>query len=541
MRSKAIIIIALLALVSLMIMPVSAETLSGEISGGEGWLSYNMNATGAGGTSAFCGGAPWVIVNSEYTEGTKSYIHFDTPTYIMGYSGGAPAEAHGWFNFTHGTNVVATGTIGYQRYYSGFPPVEQPGYQYLTFDTWNTSSLVPSTNEVVYCNFNGTAVPITTTKEATSLSGAPSGYIHVGGGTTSFAYGINTYNKEDDFINSYSVTKPSGLGITGTIFKHALSDTVIKNSRVYIINATGNQVIASESTVSGTDFYFNTLAQSVYIALNSSANVWYNSSVLFTVAGPTPTPTPTTTIPAGYVRTYVQNVDGITSGAIHGSDIQIKDVESGTWSNWTDDSDGTGYIDTLPYHTLNIYGEATGYTSTSRLGLNSFSEGIYELIMFPTNAFLDPGDSNVNLIVLVNDKGTALPITSASILVTIPSGASIGGSTGLSGVETFVVPNASIIHVTASKIGYVTGTRTLTTSDFGPDTIRIELPKAVITVTPTSTIPPGGVTPAVTVDPRSTSQKDTDMMNQVRDAGPLLISLAILATMFGLIKLMGKK
>ena len=113
--------------------------------------------------------------------------------------------------------------------------------------------------------------------------------------------------------------------------------------------------------------------------------------------------------------------------------------------------------------------------------------------------------------------------------------------------------NVSTAYVTASKTGYVSGSKTVTTSDYGPDTIRIEIWKTVVTATPTATPPPGGITVAPTYAPycnpnaadydagKCSTEKDASMMNQVRDAGPILISLAILATIVGLLKLMGKK
>ena len=82
----------------------------------------------------------------------------------------------------------------------------------------------------------------------------------------------------------------------------------------------------------------------------------------------------------------------------------------------------------------------------------------------------------------------------------------------------------------------------ITTSDFGPDFVTIALHQGTYTstITPTPTIS-GAPTAGPTIDPRTDSEKDTDMMNQVRDAGPMLIGLALIVTFVGLIKLMGKK
>jgi hypothetical protein len=315
-----------------------------------------------------------------------------------------------------------------------------------------------------------------------------------------------------------------------------------KPSRIFVINSTNKQILISESVISEDDFVFQVLQNAIYISALTPRPEYVNSSVMFALPSPTITPTPTPTgSPAGYIRTYIQNVNGQTSGQIHNSNLMIRDVENNTWSNWTNDSDGTGYIDTYFSHTIDAYGTATGYTSSSRLGLVPY-DGVYELIMFPTNYFLDPGAGNINLIVLVNDKQTSSPLTSAPVSATIPSGATIGGSTGVASTETFVVPNNSVIYVTASKIGYVSGTKTITTSDFGPDTIRIELSKATVTPTVTSTIPPGGVTPAITQDPNDpalhggdTSFKAQEMMNWLAMNGMQLVQLCFLVTIFALL------
>lgn len=70
--------------------------------------------------------------------------------------------------------------------------------------------------------------------------------------------------------------------------------------------------------------------------------------------------------------------------------------------------------------------------------------------------------------------------------------------------------------------------------------MTVSLHKQVVTTRPTSTIPPGGITPAITIDPRSASQKDADMMDMIRTAGPNLIQLALAVTMISLLGLMTK-
>ena len=114
-------------------------------------------------------------------------------------------------------------------------------------------------------------------------------------------------------------------------------------------------------------------------------------------------------------------------------------------------------------------------------------------------------------------------------------------------------PNVTTAYINAAKSGYTTGMRVITTSDYGPDFVTIALHLGTYTSTISPTIPPGGITPGPTYAPycnpsasdydesKCSTAKDASMMNQVRDAGPILITLAILATIMGLLKLMGKK
>jgi hypothetical protein len=248
---------------------------------------------------------------------------------------------------------------------------------------------------------------------------------------------------------------------------------------------------------------------------------------------------------SGNVRTYVQAVDGATGGQVHFSNLQLKDVNQSLWTNVTNDFDGTHFIDTLQSTTINAYADMTGYTSASRLGLTPFNEGMYEIVLWPAGSLLNPGPGNVNLIVLVNDRTTSAPISSASVSAMQPSGAVEGSATGTTGTVTFVVPNMSVIHVTAKKDGYTAGTGTITTTAFGPDTLRIELTKATVTPVVTATPLPGEVTVRPTYIPgceppnenSATCQKNMDnsIWAGLRRDAPVLYNLGFLACVVGLL------
>lgn len=460
----------------------------------------------------------------------------------------------GWHTYTTG-RVVGTGTLGYQRVYNtAIPPVEQVGgYVWFTIDSWDQGNETGA--QFLYMDYDPASVYNLTFKVTQGTPAPPSGFLilttrHPSTTTISThiadsVYG-SSYIRDSTTYATYYATKPSGLGIAGNVTKGAFGDSY--NSQAFVFDGVTNTILASETTYTGTTFPFTVLNPSIKIGIKNPMGTWYNSSVLFTTATATPTPTPTGTvnpydpfgpIPAGKIRSMCQNTDSETDGAVHYSNMSIRDVENSSWSNVTSRFDGTWYIDTLPNHTISCYGSAPGYTSASRTGLPASQTMMYELFLFP--GYVPPAAAGkVRLYVLVNDYQTGLPINGANVQVSGSGQTTVSSTTGKSGDISLEWVNLSTAYVTASKNGYTTGSRTVTTSASGPDTVRIELYRAMVTTAPTSTIPPGGVTPAVTVDPRSSTQKDSDMMEQIRTAGPQLISLAIAATCFGLLGLIMK-
>jgi hypothetical protein len=231
---------------------------------------------------------------------------------------------------------------------------------------------------------------------------------------------------------------------------------------------------------------------------------------------------------------------------INGADISIRDVEGSTWSNSTADADGRFYIDTLPYHTIDIY---AAYTTTGSVYLpNSLTgqsvdtgDASFWVTLYPYNSGAPAG--NVTLYVEIKDAQTKSPIHYAMVGADVLGGYSYSQGTGTSGSAVFTVPNNTNVRVSGTVSGYTSASKVITTGASGTTTsTTLELSRQVVTYTPTPTgyIPPGGVTPVRTIDSRSTGEKDTAMMEQIRDAGPGLVDLAILVTMISLIGLMGK-
>jgi PKD repeat protein len=278
-------------------------------------------------------------------------------------------------------------------------------------------------------------------------------------------------------------------------------------------------------------------------ANNSAGSDWENKTNYVSISSnATPNFCNQPVVP-GYIRSMAQCVDSQTSGAIHGCAISLLDKEGGAWSNTSNAQGGTHCIDTLPGHHIDAYGSATGYTSTYRTDLPVSDTLMYELIMVP--GYVPPAASGkVWLYVLVNDQTTGAAISGATVSISGTGQTTQTGTTDNVGTISKQWANASTAYVTAAKTGYNTGSKTVVTSSFGPDTIRIELNKGIVTPTATATAGPGG-TVAPTLAPGKnadgtyqagyTNMQGQEMMNWLAENGMALVQLCFLVTVFALL------
>ena len=518
---KHILILALLMLIALVAMPATAETLTGTLGGTViSSDSYNIVFAAAGALGRY---DTLIVYDIEQTAGSSAFVNFVLPVWATGKnSGTAP------FTAKIGGVQIGNGTIGFQRLYSSvFPFTETTGYIYLLFDNWTVTShsgdqIVSITydnlvlgNSATYANIGSPPVP-DSGRMAWKAPGGPN-------------IGSFILNKNQPTFNTYTVTKPAGLGIFGTVTKSV--GGIVYPSKIFITDALGGY-ISGEAVINPTDYTINVVNDSISIRMLSTSGVWYNSSNLFLT-------TPTTG--GTSVATWFAAIDGLTSGTIHGSDIQIHDEgNSGpsSWVNTTADADGASHIIVNTSTTLAGYAQATGYTSISRTGLTPI-DGLYELIMWPTSQQNTTVPWNVNLYVIVNDAVTYQPLQGVQVQAAVPSGATQAATTNAAGTVTFQIANKTFIRLTASLPGYWTGTTSITTTDWGPDTKRIELQKATVAPLITATPLPGEVTARPTImagceDPDSSScsyAKDRKMMNDIRDWSNILIPVACLMTL----------
>jgi hypothetical protein len=383
--------------------------------------------------------------------------------------------------------------------------------------------------------------------------GHPTGYILFNGGlyTGGFA-GDYILSYDTQTYAEYSATQPSGLGIEGYVFKHAPGEVTLYNSRAYVFNGISGEIITSEYELSTAFLYFNILSQPIKIGIQDGGLNWYNSSVIFSETPtftPTVTPTPAPTIATGYVRTTVAAWD-LNGNMISGVNINIYDIEASVWKNSTEDADGIEYIDTLPYHTLNIYGSYTVhpnvYTDAELLGVETGYYGnYYYLTLFPYTPN-PPGEGNTNLYIQVLENINKLPVPGVFLQVAFAGNATIGVYTNSAGVQVVTVPNNTVMSITATKAGWLGNVVTIDSGPGPTSVVGIGIDRAYVTTTPTITAGPGGVIPTTFlpgIGPTSSAgqiakAQDNEMMNKIRMAGPDLIDLAIAATIFGLIGLM---
>jgi PKD repeat protein len=278
-------------------------------------------------------------------------------------------------------------------------------------------------------------------------------------------------------------------------------------------------------------------------ATNAAGSDWENKSNYVSISLNATPNNCNLPVASGYIRTYAQTNDGMTSGGIYSSQIQMRDMEGGAWSNTTS-SEGYWCIDTLPGHSLNLYAQATGYTSTSQLGVSA-NGGRYYLVLWP-DYIPAPSAGNVSLYVLVYDQQTGSPLYLSSVRVDGNNINTYLKNTGPEGQAIFTIKNNTAIHVTASKAGYNTITRTMTTSNLGPDTLMISLPRATETPTITATTGPGGTVPTTigpygtpgpggTMAPGYTNNQGQLMMDFLARNGLSLVELCFFVTVLALL------
>jgi hypothetical protein len=477
------------------------------------------------------------VGNIENSLGMKYLIQYDTGVLCRkGFVNTSPTDTYylgnnvsGQTDFTAkaGITTIGSGVLGFQRLFNWLG-VEQYGYSYLIFNSWNPG-------------FRSGTHKINLTFDDNALHGLYAGDYGVGGslpvagyiqvGSASGVCGNFSIAAIYPFHNSYMVVEPEGLGITGDVFKN--DSGTAYSSRVHIINGLTNQTLSSDATNNTQDFHFNMLTiPNVVLAVVDTKGHWYNVSMNFanatppttppttTTVSPTPTAYPTVTpgnetpppLPAGYARTAVFVRNSQTGGLIKGVNINLKDNINNSWHNSSYDQDGYSWIDTLPNDNIAMdlnypgvyYGFiADGLPTPTKAG----EEIVYNEILYPVVP-LSP--EFVDFEVRVADKNTLTFLNGAQVMITY--GTTIYGGATSDGSALFTVPNNTAMTITASKTGYEKGTVSVNSGPTIYNTTIIYLWPITtpVTTAPTGVIPTktvvttvtGNTTPIPTVSPR---------------------------------------
>lgn len=484
MIKKRILFILVLCLF-LLVSVVNAETLTGTLGGGS-IISSNVVLTGSSVSSQ-----PYQSFHVGTIENTAGAFGFarwtNTASPLDTFDVGAPPSATTTFNLTSGSQVVATGTMGYQRVYNtAVPPVEQKGgYVWMQFDFWNITSLTG--NKVLALNYDHNNLYNMSSSFYNNNGSVPyAGYGCIGitnsyndcvGGKT--VWNINT----NSYIN-YTTSKPSGIGITGTVIKNVGGITY--NNRVFITNSS-DVVITSDNTANSNPFTFAVYDSSIKIKLLSPSGTWYNSSTLFDVSTPTVTPTPYGT--GTYNATFtVKNAS--SNLVISNAFVEIEGRNS-VFSGYTDSN---GQI-TISYgykgyeNELRIWKSGYQYFNWLFTPTSDFTKTVY---LYPEIGENPSMPSTVNINIYVKSQNGNTPISSAYVALKddVYGTSRQAQLTNASGIAYFPnFPVSAYIDLEISKTGYVPLTEYFgftPSSDFG-------MTKYLTTT--------GGVTPTPTPTP----------------------------------------
>lgn len=255
------------------------------------------------------------------------------------------------------------------------------------------------------------------------------------------------------------------------------------------------------------------------------------------------------------ITAYVSAIDQTNGYRVLGADISILDVENASWSNSTADPDGIHQTSTRLGNHLNAYASAYGYTSGENLGISNIFNGVDYAVYLVNENDYNASAGNVTLNIRVEDGDTLQPIAGAGVSATTGGGPGFSLMTDSMGLVNIIVANQTTYNIRAIKTNYIPGTKNINTGNApGPGAVvpvTILLYKSSVTTAPTVTTGTGGGTVAPTqtyykyCDPSQPdynedacrTSENTGMMDQLREAGPSIIGLCIVAILMGLLKI----
>lgn len=233
------------------------------------------------------------------------------------------------------------------------------------------------------------------------------------------------------------------------------------------------------------------------------------------------------------------NVKDPGGSYIYGATASLRNPD-GTWNNQTVNNGAVSYSVQSGSH-IGYTGSATGYNQASTYYTQITGPATFDIVLTKPGTH-DAGMTGLNVLVRTASGGSWQALGGAMVQVQ-PGG--VQRSTGEAGIAQFEVNQSATYSVTATKAGYQGLTRSVSV---GTAETSLSMELAVQTVATPTVVPTvcdstgcHDVTPVPTVDPRTDPEKDSDMMGLLRDAGPGLIGLCILVTMFSLIGMLTMK
>lgn len=262
------------------------------------------------------------------------------------------------------------------------------------------------------------------------------------------------------------------------------------------------------------------------------------------------------TIAQGDVYVDVDIRDATTGSLIQYAGYGIYDYTNTVWRNGTLPTGMGVFFDTGLSHeyplyvgeTVKLAGWATGYGTTYRDITIQYADQWHQspnekqaIISLVRNTSLpSSGNATVQVNVVSNTDGTALD----NAWVLIENGDLLYGTSKYTtggGSAVFENMPAGTFSMTVSKGGYQTATMFFDAPANLVTTEDISLVKIGLTATPTGTITvTGTVTASSTWSDMDPDDQDKALMDMIRDAGPLLVGLAILVTIMALLGMLGK-
>ena len=533
MRSICGLAVVTLAVCILLLAPVSAEVINGSITE-SGWISTNSVAT-------FTWTTPWMSADRIYTDtienlyGFHTLVKFSDNPLRMRFDVPSHSSAQTSVTGMIGSTFIFSGTIGYTNSYDILGNLVG-GYEYVETSNWNnlhgytgvqSINLTYSKSALYNWSYDGWSAVTPPAGGACFASNDWSPILCMASGSGGYIT-----NKEETFWNGYSVESPIGIGIRGLITKTTGGNTY--PSQVLVYNATSGAIITSQNGTTSDNFAFDVFQWPIKIGVTTSKPSHVNSSVLFeNGAGDLP-PIKDLSIMA---------VDSITGDWIQPITVKFHDSSTGVWVNGTYPE---GVARGITDQNATIYYEISAYgyypVSNTRITENDTGPEEYVEPMFRLGGGPPPGDLTNSVLRLFMQHPDGNPIMASPGVDVLLLTTGQHTVTGYSGVAEFDVLNNTAYSYRASRSGYktVTGTVLVNTSIsewivvMGPDTGVPPTPTITGTTYPTATLTGAALT-------AHNQEQDQAMMTQLREAGPGIIGLAILAIIFGLLNMMTPK